>query len=58
MIDLNTLTGEPGSKYYLFSAVAINDKGQIAAIAYVPGDSSVHTVLLTPIKTQYPPPAL
>jgi probable HAF family extracellular repeat protein len=58
MIDLNTLTGQPGSKYYLFSAVAINNKGQIAASAYVRGDSSVHTVLLTPIKTQYPPPAL
>ena len=58
MIDLNTLTGQPGSQYYLFSAVAINDKGQIAASAYVRGDSSVHTVLLTPIKAQYPPPAL
>lgn len=57
MIDLNTLTGRPGARYYLFSAVAINDNGQIAASAYVAGDSSVHTVLLTPIKTQYPPPA-
>jgi probable HAF family extracellular repeat protein len=57
MIDLNTLTGRPGVRYYLFSAVAINDNGQIAASAYVAGDSSVHTVLLTPIKTQYPPPA-
>lgn len=57
MIDLNTLTGRPGSRYYLFSAVAINNNGQIAASAYVQGDSSVHTVLLTPIKTQYPPPA-
>jgi len=57
MIDLNTLTGRPGARYYLFSAVAISDNGQIAASAYVAGDSSVHTVLLTPIKTQYPPPA-
>ena len=57
MIDLNTLTGRPGSRYYLFSAVAINNNGQIAASAYVQGDNSVHTVLLTPIKTQYPPPA-
>jgi len=50
MIDLNTLTIEPGSQYYLFSAVAINDNGQIAASAYVAGDNSVHAVLLTPIK--------
>lgn len=57
MIDLNTLTGRAGSRYYLFSAVAINDNGQIAASAYVGADNSVHTVLLTPIKTQYPPPA-
>lgn len=57
MIDLNTLTGRTGSRYYLFSAVAINDNGQIAASAYVGADNSVHTVLLTPIKTQYPPPA-
>ena len=52
MIDLNTLTGQLGSRYHLFSAVAINDTGQIAASAYVGSDSSVHTVLLTPIKTQ------
>jgi len=57
MIDLNTLTGRLGSRYYLFSAVAINNNGQIAASAYVQGDNSVHTVLLIPIKTQYPPPA-
>jgi probable HAF family extracellular repeat protein len=57
MFDLNTLTGRPGARYYLFSAVAINDNGQIAASAIVAGDNSVHAVLLTPIKTPYPPPA-
>ena len=48
MINLNTLIGPAGQNYWLLSATAINDSGQIAACAYDYSTNSVHGVLLTP----------
>ena len=50
LINLNALIGTEAKSLWLFSAVAINDRGQIAALAYDYGDKSVRAVLLTPIK--------
>jgi probable HAF family extracellular repeat protein len=48
MVDLNTLIGSAAKRYRLYSATAINDKGQIAAIALDQSCDSFHAVLLTP----------
>ncbi len=50
MMDLNTMIGEEAKNYQLDAAVAINDKGQIAAIAFAKNDGVYHAVLLTPIR--------
>lgn len=48
MVDLNGLIGAKAENYRLYSATAINDNGQIVAIAFhIPSDA-VHAVLLTP----------
>jgi probable HAF family extracellular repeat protein len=49
MVNLNTLIGGAARKYWLFSATAINDRGQIIASAYHGSDSTVHAVVLNPI---------
>jgi probable HAF family extracellular repeat protein len=48
MRDLNKLIGTAAEKYHLTSAVAINDKGQIAATAVLKGTGTRRGVLLTP----------
>ena len=47
MMNLNDLIGEASGSYWLQSAVAINDKGQIAANALEYSTGQVHAVLLT-----------
>jgi probable HAF family extracellular repeat protein len=49
MVDLNDLIGTAAEDYLLYSATAINDKGQIVAIAHVNAAGDYHAVLLTPI---------
>lgn len=48
MRDLNTLIGNAAKRYRLYSATAINEKGQITAIAREESSESFHAVLLTP----------
>jgi probable HAF family extracellular repeat protein len=48
MLDLNNLIGDVSKDYQLDAAVAINDKGQIAAIAFDKNGGVYHAVLLTP----------
>jgi probable HAF family extracellular repeat protein len=48
MVDLNQLLGAAGKSYWIYSAVAINNKGQIAASALNYENNEVHAVLLTP----------
>ena len=48
MMNLNDLIGGASKSYWLQSAVAINDKGQIAANALDYSTGRVHAVLLTP----------
>ena len=48
MMNLNDLIGAASKSYWLQSAVAINDKGQIAANALDYRTGQVHAVLLTP----------
>jgi probable HAF family extracellular repeat protein len=50
MTNLNTLIGTQGKAYWLLSAAAINDSGQIAASAYDRVNNTVIAVLLTPAK--------
>jgi hypothetical protein len=50
MVNLNDLIGDAAREYRLDSATAINDKGQIAAIAWVNSASAFHAVLLTPTR--------
>jgi probable HAF family extracellular repeat protein len=50
MVDLNDLIGDAAKEYRLDSATAINDKGQIVAIAYVNSAGAFHAVLLTPVN--------
>lgn len=50
MVDLNTRIGDAAKDYQLDAAVAINDKGQIAAIAFDKNGGVYHAVLLTPIR--------
>ena len=47
MRDLNTLIGNAAKSYQLYSATAINEKGQITAIAREESSGSFHAVLLT-----------
>ena len=54
MIDLNKLLYGGGTNYVLVAATAINDNGQIVAIAYDIMSGSARAVLLTP---QGPAPA-
>jgi probable HAF family extracellular repeat protein len=54
MVDLNELIGTVAEDYLLYSATAINDKGQIVAIAYVNSAGDYHAVLLTPIPDVVP----
>jgi uncharacterized membrane protein len=49
MLDLNGLIGDAAKNYQLDAAVAINDKGQIAAIAFDKNNGVYHAVLLTPV---------
>jgi probable HAF family extracellular repeat protein len=49
MLDLNGLIGDAAKNYQLDAAVAINDKGQIAAVAFDKSDGVYHAVLLTPV---------
>lgn len=48
MVNLNDLIGSAVKEYRLESATAINDKGQIAAIAFVHSAGAYRAVLLTP----------
>jgi hypothetical protein len=48
MVDLNKLIGDAAKNYRLDAATAINDKGQIVAIALDNSTNSVHAVMLTP----------
>jgi probable HAF family extracellular repeat protein len=50
MVNLNNLLDATGKGYLLFSATAINDKGQIAASAYYMPTGTVQAVLLTPLR--------
>jgi probable HAF family extracellular repeat protein len=49
MVNLNDLIGDATREYRLDCATAINDKGQIVAIAYVNSAEAFHAVLLTPV---------
>jgi hypothetical protein len=48
MVNLNGLIGAKAENYRLYSATAINDNGQIVAIAFHIPSNAVHAVLLTP----------
>jgi probable HAF family extracellular repeat protein len=48
MVNLNDLIGTAAEKYRLDSATAINDNGEIVAIAFNKAADSFHAVLLTP----------
>jgi len=52
MLDLNGLIGDASKNYQLDAAVAINEKGQIAAIAFDKGAGVYHAVLLTPVHNR------
>ena len=49
MMNLNDLIGDAAKEYRLDSATAINDKGQIVAVAFANSVGVFHAVLLTPI---------
>ena len=55
MQDLNTLIGSASSNYRLYTAVGINDQGQIAARAYSLATADYRSVLLTPPAPPPPP---
>jgi probable HAF family extracellular repeat protein len=55
MINLNALLYGTGKNYLVFSAMGINDRGQIAASAYDMRNGSVRAVLLTPTGPPLPP---
>jgi probable HAF family extracellular repeat protein len=52
MVNLNDLIGAAAKNYRLDSATAINDNGQIVAIAFVSSADTFHAVLLTPLPTK------
>ena len=49
MANLNDLIGKAAENYQLELATAINDEGQIVAIAYDNSAGAFHAVLLTPL---------
>jgi probable HAF family extracellular repeat protein len=49
MVDLNDLIGTASENYRLYSATAINDRGQIIAVAFDTSANAFHAVLLTPV---------
>lgn len=49
MVNLNKLLNGTGKDYFLISATAINDNGQIVASAYNSRYDSLRAVLLTPV---------
>ena len=51
MRDLNELIGDAAKNYRLDSATAINEAGQIVAVAFNVPEEAFHAVLLTPIPT-------
>ena len=51
MRNLNDLIGDASKEYRLDRATAINDKGEIAAVAFVNSVGTFHAVLLTPSTT-------
>jgi probable HAF family extracellular repeat protein len=52
MLDLNDLIGDAAKNYRLDCATAINDHGQIAAIAFDQSAHAFHAVLLTPLSRE------
>jgi probable HAF family extracellular repeat protein len=50
MANLNDLIGKEAENYRLDSATAINDEGQIVAMAFDNSAEAFHAVLLTPLK--------
>ena len=50
MVNLNDLIGDAAKEYRLDSATAINDNGQIVAIAFVHSAGTYRAVLLTPTR--------
>ncbi|HET7441702.1 MAG TPA: DUF3466 family protein [Terriglobales bacterium] len=56
MQNLNGLIGIAAGQYWLFSATAINDNGQIVASAF-DNNGNERAVLLTPSLIKLPPPA-
>jgi probable HAF family extracellular repeat protein len=54
MVNLNDLIGDAAKEFRLDSATAINDKGQIVAIAFVYSADNYHAVLLTPMRKDAP----
>jgi probable HAF family extracellular repeat protein len=50
MLNLNKLIAGWSSRYWLLSATAINDHGQIAATAYDYANGTIRAVLLTATK--------
>ena len=48
MVNLNDLIGTASKNYRLDSATAINDNGQIVAVAFDKSADAFHAVLLTP----------
>ncbi len=54
MTDLNELIGSAAKSYRLYSATAINDKGQITVNALDAESNTFHAVLLTPLPTDPP----
>ena len=50
MLNLNDLIGDAAQNYRLDAATAINDQGQIVAIAYDYNAGAVRAVLLTPLS--------
>lgn len=50
MVNLNDLIGDAAKEYRLDSATAINDRGQIVAVAFVRSTGTYRAVLLTPTK--------
>ncbi len=58
MRDLNEMIGTARGEYHLYSATAINDRGQIAANALHLKSKTVHAVLLTPLAIDPPEPTV
>ena len=57
MVNLNDLIGTAAENYRLDSATAINNNGQIVAIAFNKSAGAFHAVLLTPSSLIGPAPS-